>query len=145
MSDIFATSEEYHFDEDIDEEKLKDIVAYAGSAFEKKISPHHLSSDLHDGNTHWTLNNKSLPHDSVYFEDYEDPGHRIRGYNGYIDYTGQVENIVENGFVELYVETRVPNRQGAFSEHIHDRTVKYGRKSLEESVELHLDEQGEWS
>jgi hypothetical protein len=32
MSDIFATSEEYHFDEDIDEEKLKDIVAYAGSA-----------------------------------------------------------------------------------------------------------------
>lgn len=144
MSDIIATNQEYHFDKDIDEEKLRDIAASAGVTFENKISPDHLSSGFHDGNVYWTLNNKSLPHHSVYFEGSENPGYKIRGYNGDIDYTGQVEHIIENGSVELYVETRVPNRQGGFSEHLHDRTVEDGRKSLEESVERHLDEQGEW-
>lgn len=145
MSDIRVADQEYRFDDDIDEDKLIDIVVDAGIFFEDRYDPDFLSSDFHDANTFRTLNGKWLPHSSVFFGDSRKPGYKINSYSGEIDYNSQVEHIVDNNSVSLNVQTEVPNRQGDFSEMIHDDVVEDARESLEESVERHLDEQGKWA
>lgn len=145
MSDTRIEDQNYQFDDPVDSEVLEDIAVDAGLFFEDRYDQDNVTGNFFDGTFHPTLNGNLKPHSSTNLRDRRRPGHLIKGYSGKIDYNSTVNYIVEQNSIGLTISTRVPNRQGEFSRQIHKDVVENAQESLEESVERHLNGEGDWN